>query len=143
MPNLETIGDQSYTQTFLEREFNNMINYAKKDKDKFEECSQFAQQENKTAGAANMEVNSTPKKTPLTVVSTTLTESSSSGSVTDSICTTYEQKAEQSLQSSEEKKDVLKESPKQQTNKYLADEKAKKEETSGLSSIFGGKMFQK
>lgn len=133
-PNLETIDDQSYTQTFLEREFDNMINYANKDKIKTENRSQTEQ-----VLSSTMATISTNKKATAAMVHNNLTESSSSGSVTDSVCTAYEQKAENQSQN--------------KTSEFLQQERNgkqpnvptsnKKEENSGLSSIFGGKFIIK
>lgn len=138
IPNLETIDDQSYTQTFLEREFDNMINYANKDKDKPEECSMESMQpDNKSSIVpTNKETNvQSNKKTSTTVVHNNLTESSSSGSVTDSVCTAYEQKSE-----AKEKKDVVQEFLQQETNGNTNVQNSKKDENTAISSIFGGKF---
>lgn len=136
IPNLETIDDQSYTQTFLEREFDNMINFANKDKDKPEEYVTIEPQETVMTNQGNGETILATKKSS---VSNNLTESSSSGSVTDSICTAYEQKAENVTQKSlADKQDIVKEFLQQETNGKLNDQQAKKEENTGISSIFGG-----
>ncbi|XP_065358228.1 uncharacterized protein LOC135952286 isoform X2 [Calliphora vicina] len=137
IPNLETIDDQSYTQTFLEREFDNMINYANKDKDKPEEYP-----EPEIDNPENAETNLQPKKSLTNMVHNNLTESSSSGSVTDSICTAYEQKAEQTphIALSEDKKDAVKEFLQQETNGKTSSQNGRKEENTGLSSIFGALM---
>uniref|UniRef100_A0A1I8PNH6 Uncharacterized protein n=1 Tax=Stomoxys calcitrans TaxID=35570 RepID=A0A1I8PNH6_STOCA len=103
IPSLETIDDQSYTQTFLEREFDNMINFAMKD-----HPEEYAQKLAKTKPPAiadqapkseKAELSAKENETKIKKSSTAsahnnLTESSSSGSVTDSICTAYEQKAQ-------------------------------------------------
>lgn len=138
IPNLETIDDQSYTQTFLEREFDNMINYANKDKDKPEECSfDLHQQDNESIVPTNKETNvQSNKKTTTTMVHNNLTESSSSGSVTDSVCTAYEQKSE-----TKEKRDVTKEFLQHETNGNANNQNSKKDENTAISSIFGGKFI--
>ncbi|XP_023296483.2 uncharacterized protein LOC111679191 isoform X2 [Lucilia cuprina] len=141
VPNLETIDDQSYTQTFLEREFDNMINYAQKDKDKLEIYNEMEQQDTVSGAQEKVESQIPPKKSSNNMVHNNLTESSSSGSVTDSICTAYEQKPEKSSQSSEDKKECVKEFLQQETNgKSSSQNAAKKDENTGLSSIFGALM---
>ncbi|XP_005181896.2 uncharacterized protein LOC101890827 isoform X1 [Musca domestica] len=90
IPNLETIDDQSYTQTFLEREFDNMINYARKDKPEEYPETMTATKDQEKQGEEK-DGAKTKKTSTSTLVQQNLTESSSSGSVTDSICTAYEQ----------------------------------------------------
>ncbi|XP_075149395.1 uncharacterized protein LOC142223398 isoform X2 [Haematobia irritans] len=99
IPNLETIDDQSYTQTFLEREFDNMINFAAKDhpEEYIEKLPREKhvkiQNPSENDESSRMENGAKMKKsTTSNSTQNNLTESSSSGSVTDSICTTYEQK---------------------------------------------------
>lgn len=131
-PNLETIDDQSYKQTFLEREFDNMINFANKDKIRTEDCLQTEQELPSTK-----KTNMTTKKSSSAIVHNNLTESSSSGSVTDSVCTAYEQKAENISQ-----KQTVTEFLQKEKNAKSNVRSAKKEESTGLSSIFGGKFYK-
>lgn len=134
--NLETIEDQSYTQTFLEREFDNMINYANKDKGKPEDCP-----EPEVPTAAVPTENDMPAtKSSTSMVHNHLTESSSSGSVTDSICTAYEQKSDKPPLLNE-KKDAMNEFLQHETNGNAnVAMTGKKEENNGLTSMFGGKF---
>ncbi|XP_064553545.1 uncharacterized protein LOC135438914 isoform X4 [Drosophila montana] len=79
IPNLQTIDDQqSQTQSFIEREFGQLL-------------AEQARAQTLSTLAAIANVDATAKAKALAHVQ--LTESSSSGSVTDSICTTYEQQA--------------------------------------------------
>lgn len=134
IPNLETIDDQSYTQTFLEREFDNMINYANKDKGKLEDCGAEPEQQL----PADISEQHLPVKKSITAMATNnLTESSSSGSITDSICTAYEQKSEKTTDINDtfkhhESSGNQATEPQTHTNK--------KEESNGLTSMFGGKL---
>ncbi|KAH8377009.1 hypothetical protein KR093_002724 [Drosophila rubida] len=80
IPNLQTIDDNhSQTQSFIEREFGQLL--AARSTTKPEETN------------ATTAEDAMPKSKTLAHVQ--LTESSSSGSVTDSICTTYEQQGKQ------------------------------------------------
>ncbi|KAM7353334.1 uncharacterized protein ACRADG_005432 isoform 2-T3 [Cochliomyia hominivorax] len=134
IPNLETIDDQSYTQNFLEREFDNMINFAKKDKGKTEECPEIESHEIEPM-PKTIETNVPPKHTSTPMVQNNLTESSSSGSVTDSVCTTYEQKSE-----NKQKMDEVKELTQQEPNVNSNSENSKRDENTAISSIFGALM---
>ncbi|EDW63525.2 serine/threonine-protein kinase 11-interacting protein isoform X3 [Drosophila virilis] len=79
IPNLQTIDDhQSQTQSFIEREFGQLL-------------AEQARAQTVSTQATIVNVDATAKAKALAHVQ--LTESSSSGSVTDSICTTYEQQA--------------------------------------------------
>ncbi|XP_051859201.1 serine/threonine-protein kinase 11-interacting protein isoform X2 [Drosophila albomicans] len=84
IPNLQTIDDDhSQAQSFIEREFGQLL----------------AARSKSTANEDSIETtaeDTTPKSKTLAQVQ--LTESSSSGSVTDSICTTYEQQSKQQQQ---------------------------------------------
>ncbi|XP_017120519.1 serine/threonine-protein kinase 11-interacting protein isoform X1 [Drosophila elegans] len=74
LPHLETIDDEiGQTKSFIDREFGPLL----------------AEQAQPTASAAAAAASSAAK--PSSMPQIPLTESSSSGSVTDSICTTYEQ----------------------------------------------------
>lgn len=79
IPNLQTIDNhQSQTQSFIEREFGQLL-------------AEQARAQTVSMQATISNVDATAKAKALAHVQ--LTESSSSGSVTDSICTTYEQQA--------------------------------------------------
>jgi len=82
MPNLQTIDDDlSQTQSFIEREFGQLL--ANRSKQSTQELS------------TNTTINEDAMPKAKTLAQVQLTESSSSGSVTDSICTTYEQLGKQ------------------------------------------------
>lgn len=149
IPSLETIDDQSYTQTFLEREFDNMINYARKDKpEEYVEAPLSStaaavplyqkEMEHQESAAVKATDETTKKSSTSTFTQNNLTESSSSGSVTDSICTAYEQNG---------KSDVNKEFMQQEANDNIhnnADNTAmKKEDGNNGLSMFGGKYRQR
>ncbi|XP_068150803.1 serine/threonine-protein kinase 11-interacting protein isoform X2 [Drosophila tropicalis] len=115
LPHLETINDDvTQTQSFLEREF----------------------------GQTQAEADRTETEATTTVTQVghvQLTESSSSGSVTDSICTAYEQ---QGKVQEEDKKIKEKHHPAiNNNNNELSNGQLKKAEDAGLSSMFGA-LFQ-
>lgn len=88
IPNLETIDDNSYSQSFIEREFGDLILNRTLENESIKaksNKSEFSKNDNTQSSQENK------LNTPLTTFN--LTESSSSGSVTDSICTAYEQGA--------------------------------------------------
>lgn len=81
IPNLQTIDDDiSQTQSFIEREFKQL----------------WAERQGETTTTTTTATAVEPKAKTLAQVQ--LTESSSSGSVTDSICTTYEQQGKEQTQ---------------------------------------------
>lgn len=148
IPNLETIDDQSYTQTFLEREFDNMINYAQKDQtEEYLENKGEQKQEEKQQQLQQPQTDIPPQESKKSTKSSfphnNLTESSSSGSVTDSVCTAYEQN--DALAPKIEAKSITKDFlQKEAEGKSISNTTTKKEEgNGGLTSMFGGKYFNK
>ncbi|XP_061396733.1 dynein axonemal assembly factor 1 homolog [Musca vetustissima] len=136
IPNLETIDDQSYTQTFLEREFDNMINYARRDKPEeypVETMTATKEEEKQQENPSEEEKENikTKKTSTSTLIQQNLTESSSSGSVTDSICTAYEQQGKSAELSNQFLQQEVKEN-----SSNIADTK-KEESNNGGLSMFG------
>lgn len=81
IPNLQTIDDDlSQSQSFIEREFKQLL---------------AERQQAKTTTSTTSTPATTMEPKTKTLAQVQLTESSSSGSVTDSICTTYEQQGKQ------------------------------------------------
>ncbi|XP_073823890.1 uncharacterized protein isoform X2 [Musca autumnalis] len=150
IPNLETIDDQSYTQTFLEREFDNMINYARKDKpEEYPEAITVPAKESPQQPTALTDVAQqqqqhqdeqqdvkTKKSSTTTLLQQNLTESSSSGSVTDSICTAYEQQGK----TADVTNQFLQQEAKQESNSNIVGETKKDESNNGGLSMFGALM---
>ena len=144
IPSLETIEDDpNYSQSFIVREFGSLlINRALKDQ---------VEMKNATATEQNlMEVSEENKPTPH-LASFNLTESSSSGSVTDSICTAYEQQANKTLinynktTSSNEIRQAsqnLVEAEQKYSAPSLIDNNTNgQKRKEGISSMFGGMFF--
>ncbi|XP_062121355.1 serine/threonine-protein kinase 11-interacting protein isoform X2 [Drosophila sulfurigaster albostrigata] len=149
IPNLQTIDDDhSQAQSFIEREFGQLL----------------AARSKSTANEESIETtveDTTPKSKTLAQVQ--LTESSSSGSVTDSICTTYEQQSKQQLQPQDKGQLLATNDPIVIHNLLHAERNVsthqhhhnnnnievagvsenghlKKGEEAGLSSVFGGEL---
>uniref|UniRef100_A0A1A9WES2 LIP1 domain-containing protein n=1 Tax=Glossina brevipalpis TaxID=37001 RepID=A0A1A9WES2_9MUSC len=125
-PNLETINDFSYDPSTLEREFENAIN----------------EKENEINKNGIVETNVKSEIAP--VAQFNLTESSSSGSFTDSICTTYEQQAQKLANKTKEFPQLeakLQASDNLTIIKEVDGFASEKDENLGLSSRFGA-FFQ-
>ncbi|XP_053961303.1 uncharacterized protein LOC128865206 isoform X1 [Anastrepha ludens] len=109
MAPLEPIYDFSYTQSFIEREFGNtaaavaLENKAKTQKTTTEKTSTTAAEATMTNNAAVA-----PAVTAIGALThLPLIESSSSGSVTDSVCTAYEQQQQQRLEKTPSSDELL------------------------------------
>ncbi|ALC38352.1 CG9044 [Drosophila busckii] len=136
VPNLQTIDDQSQAQSFIEREFGQLL------------AEQAAANIATTATVAAVAETATAAKSK-SLAQVQLTESSSSGSVTDSICTTYEQQGKQPAQDAAE---AMVTSNGSSNNSLMHNnnntieiaeptEHLMKAEDAGLSSMFGA-LFQ-
>ncbi|XP_036345886.1 uncharacterized protein LOC118755144 isoform X2 [Rhagoletis pomonella] len=110
MTPLEPIYDFSYTQSFIEREFGNtataamLENQAKVGKNTTENAASSTTTTTTTVAAEPATMTSSSAVAPVTNAASIgvlthlqLIESSSSGSVTDSVCTAYEQQQHQQL----------------------------------------------
>ncbi|XP_004533912.1 uncharacterized protein LOC101448579 isoform X1 [Ceratitis capitata] len=96
MPPIDPIYDLSYTQSFIEREFGSAARAAALETQAFvEESKKSAAKE--AAVKTNTPVTAANSAATITVApaNVQLIESSSSGSVTDSVCTAYEQRQQQ------------------------------------------------
>ncbi|KAH8404882.1 hypothetical protein KR222_008971 [Zaprionus bogoriensis] len=142
IPNLDTIDDDhSQTQNFIEREFAQVLS---------------DHQARATASSTSTSTTKTERPKDKALGHVQLTESSSSGSVTDSICTTYEQQDKQKSPLPATADDIvlhnmlLAESTGRQVNNNnntikgnseMGNGNLKQAEDAGISSIFGA-LFQ-